>query len=358
MSRVYNTIGSLTTIKDHLVKNNIYDFKSLKEVIDFKNSYVSKRNEILAQSKDLILKEKGQLTAELNELDAVVSRHKTEVERKLNLEIEDLVEEKLKLASGSSTQIFAKLWDKFRQTELQREIDRKRRNFNEIVNSSLAGFAAELQIKRNRQRFIEANFEAAVHERAQMSLFELDRKKIAINAIGSFIPGALGEQQVVKTLEVLPDNCHLINDFSISFSKAIYYSQGNDYIKTIQIDHILITPAGVFIIETKNWSEKSINNLDLRSPVQQIKRSSFALFVLMHDSGLSLNLHHWGDKKIPIKNLIVMIHSKPNAEFQFIKILTLNELPGYVKYFKPIFSDTEVQYITDHLNYLNGKEMV
>ncbi|MBK8849445.1 MAG: NERD domain-containing protein [Saprospiraceae bacterium] len=358
MSRVYNTIGSLTTIKDHLVKNNIYDFKSLKEVIDFKNSYVSKRNEILAQSKDLILKEKGQLTAELNELDAVVSRHKTEVERKLNLEIEDLVEEKLKLASGSSTQIFAKLWDKFRQTELQREIDRKRRNFNEIVNSSLAGFAAELQIKRNRQRFIEANFEAAVHERAQMSLFELDRKKMAINEIGSFIPGALGEQQVVKTLEVLPDNCHLINDFSVSFSKAIYYSQGNDYIKTIQIDHILITPAGVFIIETKNWSEKSINNLDLRSPVQQIKRSSFALFVLMHDSGLSLNLHHWGDKKIPIKNLIVMIHSKPNAEFQFIKILTLNELPGYVKYFNPIFSDTEVQYITDHLNYLNGKEMV
>jgi hypothetical protein len=39
MCRTYNTIGSLTTLKLHLEENDIHDFKSLKEVINFQKSY-------------------------------------------------------------------------------------------------------------------------------------------------------------------------------------------------------------------------------------------------------------------------------------------------------------------------------
>jgi hypothetical protein len=43
-------------------------------------------------------------------------------------------------------------------------------------------------------------------------------------------------------------------------------------------------PTGLFILETKNWSKQSIKNEDLFSPVQQVKRAAFALFVyLMSD---------------------------------------------------------------------------
>ena len=44
-------------------------------------------------------------------------------------------------------------------------------------------------------------------------------------------------------------------------------------IKSIQIDHILVTNSGIFLIETKNWSEKSLNNPSLRSPCSASKKN-------------------------------------------------------------------------------------
>jgi hypothetical protein len=120
----------------------------------------------------------------------------------------------------------------------------------------------------------------AVNESSSGPLKELERKKRVIDEINTSIYGAIGEQKVVKELENLPNGYFLINDFSFTFPTPIYNRQEDDYIKSIQIDHVLISPSGVFLIETKNWSKQSLNNLSLRSPVQQIKRSSFALFML------------------------------------------------------------------------------
>jgi hypothetical protein len=70
----------------------------------------------------------------------------------------------------------------------------------------------------------------------------------------NLIYGAVGKQKVVDTLKVLSDDFILINDFNISFSQALFYKQEADYIKSLQVDHFLIGPTGIFIIETKNWS--------------------------------------------------------------------------------------------------------
>jgi hypothetical protein len=201
-----------------------------------------------------------------------------------------------------------------------------------------------------------------VEESSQTALSEIERKKSVIDTLSSFIYGALGEQKVVKTLESLSDEYFLINDFSVSFSPAIYNRQENDFIKSIQIDHLLVAPSGIFLIETKNWSEKSLENLSLRSPVQQIKRASFVLFRLLNNEmsnfHLCLDKHFWGDKKISIKNLIVFTNTKPKEEFQFVKILTLNELLGYINFFKSTFSSTETQRIADFLLSINDQKTI
>jgi len=123
---------------------------------------------------------------------------------------------------------------------------------------------------------------------------------------------------------------------------------------------LLITPSGIFLIETKNWSEKSLSSLDLRSPVQQVRRTNFALFKLLDrditNDRLKLNLHHWGDKKIPIRNLIVLTNSKPNEEFQYVKVLIVSELLGYIRYFNPMFTNVETQTISSYLLDLNDKK--
>ncbi|MDQ6469538.1 nuclease-related domain-containing protein [Flavobacterium sp. LHD-80] len=174
-----------------------------------------------------------------------------------------------------------------------------------------------------------------------------------IENLNKTIYGALGEQKVEKTLRILSDDFILINDFCCSFSPPIRNKANNDSIHSIQIDHLLISTAGIFLIETKNWSDKSINNLDLRSPVEQILRSNFALYKLLSEKKTKRNWNfarqHWGDRKIPIKNIIVFTNNKPVEEFQFAKILTLTELIPYIKYFKGSFTSDEMEIIAEFL---------
>ena len=139
----------------------------------------------------------------------------------------------------------------------------------------------------------------------------------------------------------------------LNFDPPIYNKNEDDRIFSIQIDHLLICQSGVFLLETKNWSRRSIENLDLRSPVKQILRTSYALFVLLNSDSkfndIKLEHHHWGSKKIPIRNVIVMTNEKPKEEFKHVKVLSLSKLNGYIQYFEQLFSGEEVKSIFEYL---------
>ena len=79
----------------------------------------------------------------------------------------------------------------------------------------------------------------------------------------------------------------------------------------------------------------------------------------MSNASLGLDWHHWGEKKIAIRNLIVLTNTKPKEEFQFVKVLTLNELTSYVNYFNPIFSNSETHRIAEFLaEMVNQKKVI
>lgn len=357
MCRSYNKIGSLTTLKLHLEENNIHDFKSLKEVIDFQKSFTICRQQLISQHENLIEEEKNMLSIDLPNLNTAI-----ETQRQLSVQILTNEIYKLKqkldfLASTNSTNFFHKLTNRLKHWNYKRKIKREEHKFEFRVKMSIGKLVEDYQFKSNRYEFITSNFNEAVKQSVYDPLSELERKKATIDELNSYIYGALGEQKVVKTLETLSDEYFLINDFAVSLSPAIYNRKENDYIKSVQIDHILVGPSGVFIIETKNWSQKSLENLDLHSPVKQIRRTSFALFYLLNNKmsnyKLYLDSHHWGEKKIPIKNLIVIINIKPKEEFQYVKILTVNELVSYVRYFKPVFSQAETEKIVETILQIN-----
>lgn len=357
MCRTYNKIGSLTTLKLHLEENNIHDFKSLKEVIDFQKTFTILRQQVISHHENLIEEEKNILNIDLPNLDTAIETQRQVSVEILTNEIDKLKQQLNVSTNNTSTNFFHKLAIGLEHWNYKRKIKRKENNFEIVVKMSVNKLVEDYQVKSNRYQFITSDFNEAVRLSAQYSLSELERKKGTIDELNSFIYGALGEQKVVKTLETLSDDYFLINDFAVSFSPAIYNRNENDYIKSVQIDHILVGPSGIFLIETKNWSEKSLGNLSLRSPVEQIKRTSFALFYLLNNEmsnyHLSLDRHHWGEKKIPIKNLIVLTNTKPKEEFQYVKILTVNELLSYVKYFKPIFSYNETKTIADMILRIN-----
>ena len=45
-----------------------------------------------------------------------------------------------------------------------------------------------------------------------------------------------------------------------------------------------------------------------------------------------------------------MTNKSPKGDFQHVKVLSLNELNGYIKYFDEIFDETETENIFSYLN--------
>ncbi len=360
MCQIFNTIGSLTTLKSHLDKNQIYDFKSVKEVIEFQKSNFTHQEKIISYHQNLIEQEKLNLQRDLHDLKATIEFQKIETEQILRSKVENLKRKLNSSISFVNRNFIQKIIGNLKQWNYKRKIQKLENTFEIEIKKSILNSVKIQEEKTNRYQFITSNFTDAVKQSSKFEILELERKKRILNELNSFIYGALGEQKVVKTLETLSDEYFLINDFDISFYKPIYNRQENEYIKSIQIDHILIGPSGVFLIETKNWSEKSLNNIGLRSPIEQIRRSSYILFRLLNNemSSSYLNNHHWGNKKISIKNLLVFTNTKPKEEFQYVKTLASNELLGYINYFQSNLSSIEIKKITDYLLNLNKHKTI
>ncbi|MBX2955749.1 MAG: NERD domain-containing protein [Cyclobacteriaceae bacterium] len=349
MCKIINTIGSLTTIKKRLSQNNIDGFHSINDLLAFRDNYSVSRQQTIFQHETLITEEKNRLNSEVLLLQNEISKDKSDTRQRLKSEI-DRCQQQFDEISEIEKSLIGEFTYSFKALFLLIYIYYKKLFLNLIVYFSVWSKVKALKKKNIRLDYLNTNFEEEVKRSSRQALYELDRKKATIDQIKTFIYGAIGEQKVVDELKKLPDDYILINDFSYTFERPLYYKEQRTKINTIQIDHVLVSPAGVFLIETKNWSKQSIQSLDLRSPVAQIQRTSFSLFILLNRiAEFKLIPHHWGERKIPIKNLIVIINHKPHEEFQYVKVLILNELLSHIEYFKPSLSNPEVQEIADYL---------
>lgn len=335
-----------------LVKYNIDEFRTLSELINYRKNYQFNEQEIISDHTFFIEQEKSTLEKEIAELNEAIPRNKNDLEDRLRQQLDDFNQEIENLPETNSKIIptirdywlnliiCTKFW--FVQLQFQYHI----KTFNYQVKKLLAE-------KNKRFEYLSANFQEAINESSFTPLQAFEKKKEIIENLNNTIYGALGEQKVEKALRILSDDFILINDFCCNFNPPIRNKINNDKIHSIQIDHLLISTAGIFLIETKNWSNKSINNSDLRSPVEQILRTNFALYKLLTETKKKRNWNfarqHWGDRKIPIKNIIVFTNNKPIEEFQFAKILTLTELIPYIKYFKATFTPAETEMVAEFL---------
>ncbi|MDP2797972.1 MAG: nuclease-related domain-containing protein [Methanoregula sp.] len=77
----------------------------------------------------------------------------------------------------------------------------------------------------------------------------------------SFLIGAKGEEHVISVLSQLPDEYHVLNDVNLISNKYIYWKKRNEHIKTCQIDHLVIGPTGIILLETKNWKTTDIGKI-------------------------------------------------------------------------------------------------
>lgn len=286
MCKVYNQIGSLTTIKTHLHNHNIYDFKSINELITFQKNYPVARQQLIENSSLQIAREKEILEDEIALLADFIDTCRSENTKILISELEQLKHQLTALSSAQSN-FFEKITIYFQRNSIQSKIRNIETNFDSKIANPIFKYTDLYAKKNHRFKYIDHHFEEAVKENTHTQLRDLERKKTIVDELTPSIYGAIGEQKVSSELQHLSDDYILINDFSCTFHPALYRSQEDDYIKSVQIDQILIAPAGIFLIETKNWSEESLTNLTLRSPVDQIKRTSYALYRTLNGEEVS-----------------------------------------------------------------------
>ena len=357
MCHIYNTIGSLTFLKTYLDEAGIHDLRSVKALTEFQDNYRFYTQNILQKHEVSIKEEQAKLILEIKSLKEDLIHQSQNLDNNYSSKVNQLREDLHQLSFVIPKNSLHNLKNKLNQWSIKIKITKLEKDQNQLTHKITHDLNLKIEKNKNRLAFISEHHQEAVKQSADYELKEAKRINDKIDEVKPYIYGAIGEQKVVKTLETLSDDYYLINDFTVKFSKALYNSKEDDYIKSIQIDHILAGPPGIFLIETKNWSERSLENLSLRSPVDQIKRTNYALFMLLHHeaSEFRLNLnHHWGDRRIYIKNLLVLIQHKPNVEFQYVKVLKLDELLGYIGYAKATYSAPEVKKIADTLLRINN----
>lgn len=361
MCKVINTVGSLNYIEAVLKENDISEFHSTQEILYFLDNSNFIENEIILKHTLLIQKEKEALEQEIQYFENILSTadilYKKELEeRKSNLytKIEELPVPTSNILSILKDYCYnmvymLQIWVLPLQLKLQ---------------DLISFYREKLRLAKINKRHssICDDFEEAVQESAQIDLQAFNEKCVILRGLRNFIYGAFGENKVVEKLSILSDDFVLINDFKYTFEKPIKNYFDSDFIKSIQLDHVLISPSGIFIIETKFWSEYSLDKIKLFSPVMQIKRANYALSQILRKEVEKSNRFfarsHWGTRKIPIRNIIVFVGKKPMEEFEYVKIVGLNQLIDYIKYFKPSFNADETSFIADFLMKTSDKKNV
>jgi hypothetical protein len=151
--------------------------------------------------------------------------------------------------------------------------------------------------------------------------------------------GRQGEKTVINTLaHNLSDDYYLLN--------GIYLKTGGG-----DVDHIVLGPNGVYVIETKNWSGKIVCNGDQwqrpgtnvkSSPSLQVKRNTQKVQKIIDSSLIFQGYRVWAEGILVFTNA----HSNLNISNPTVTVLKLQQLPKHIKNQEsPILTKEQIQKI-------------
>jgi hypothetical protein len=352
MAQIIGQIDSLSNLLKKMKGSGIRHFSTLDDIISFLNDFNSMINKNKEEIEKSILSEIEQLKQDINNLH---SEHKS----KLLIRERELIKEKNEIDplinhySQNPTNIIERIHYFYKRYVLKTRKYILFNYFETVKNLPYIFIEKRIASKKNKHQFLKQNFISIAEKRSNKESKKILYIKSILDEYKTLFLGAIGEQKAVDELRNLPDSYFVINDFVKDFDPPKYDKRSGQSIERIQADHIVVGPSGVFLIETKNWSKNSIENRELHSPVEQIERTNYALFSYLNNAvkyGNNTSFkHNWGLGKISIRSIILMINSKPNQEFQFVKILSLKEIYSYITFFKSTFSNKQVRELVKFL---------
>jgi hypothetical protein len=347
-ARMYGQSGAL---KDLLEKVDDPKINDLEDVLRFRKDYAVVRQKKVDDSV-------AQVKVQISEMLTEINRLKLESEELIKGKSEEL-NQTISRLDGELTlpdrkcNFVAGLYRKIKRWARGRKITYLKKNYQMILQAVAKNSINRIASLDNKIKNTQDNVQRVAEENISRELRRLDEINNTLESEKYLIYGAIGETDVINELKKLPKTYHVINDLRAEFNPPIYNRSENDRIYSIQVDTLVVGPTGLFIIETKYWSKKSISSETLFSPVKQVKRAGFALFVRLNGavkSGRIAGLvNNWGERKISLRQIVASVNAVPHAEFQYVKVLGIEKLNSYITYGKQEFTSEQIQEIVDYL---------
>ena len=134
----------------------------------------------------------------------------------------------------------------------------------------------------------------------------------------------------------------MFNEIQVKLSKSVLWKKYIEYIRSAQIDHIVIGHTGIFLIETKNWSEMDISSVH-NSPHKQIDRAG-VLFWIAQKQKFST----------PFRTYNLVVTLKPLIKYPYEQVyqLSIKELNKFILTRKLTLSPKQIEKIMNWLLHL------
>jgi hypothetical protein len=201
---------------------------------------------------------------------------------------------------------------------------------NHHIHAPCTGITNELHTVSDRKNHHINNKQSAI----QKEFTNIKSSYDFLKANETYLIGSQGEETVIKALFYLSNEYYVLNDVNLRFHPSLFWNKTGEYIKTCQIDHIVIGPTGIFVLETKNWTPSFIEkNLDLLR--WQVNRSDFALKSFILD-----NYSSFLDRPDIFYILVSVRDKKPEWKLdRFIDVVSPNLLCDFILRMKPTLTE-------------------
>ncbi|HOI41724.1 MAG TPA: NERD domain-containing protein [Elusimicrobiales bacterium] len=157
------------------------------------------------------------------------------------------------------------------------------------------------------------------------------------------LAGARAELAVVEQLKRLPAGYIVLNDVRLRASRFHRYNKVP--LQSAQIDHLVISPAGIFVIETKVWSREFVESGSYHDPFDQVGRARYLCYDTVKPFG-----------KVQVRGIIACAGHLPDKPDEAkVAVRRVEELNGYITYFKDrVLSPELVAELKEYLGHMVG----
>jgi len=342
------------------VRSNGIPAECFRDISEERQRLESEYSEKAGLAEEEILREIEELDAEIGELRQVIEKESCRVSEETRLELVKL-EAELKEASKVRPvpgKLISYLLARVKRYLKGRRHARLKAESQKEAGRLLRNEYAALKEVKDRCEYLKNNTVSEIERK----LFPLVRQLEALKQImvSNNYWGAEGELHVIEKLRTLPDEYYLFNDLNLELEEYITFESKK--LKSAQVDHLLVGPSGIYVIETKNWSPAYVKKVFKEhsfTPYDQVRRSSYLVYRYLNGlkSGGLLRRGYFklASREIKVQPVIAIAGSKIPLEKSPVQVLFADSLSSHVLDREVTLSKGDIKKIVKQLEHLLPK---